>query len=141
MMIGALAVPGALRNCFASEKPSVSGIIASTNTRSNAQSAAAARSTSAIASLAEVVSNGIMSQFKSISCKMRRFVVLSSTTRTRRPRTVSLTSIDGAGVFETGKRDVKWKVLPSRGVLSTQIFPRICSTIFVQIPKPRPVPP
>ena len=140
MMMGALKDCGALRSCFASEKPSVSGIIASTRTRSKL-SAIAIRSAFHHCFLGRAGEQRNHLPIRERLVKMRRFVALSSTTRTRRPRTFFLASLDDTAVFEMGKSAVKWNTLPSPGVLSTQIFPCICSTSFMQIPKPRPVPP
>ena len=42
---------------------------------------------------------------------------------------------------DTPIRAVKWKVLPSCGVLSTQMRPPIRSTSVDEMARPRPVPP
>ena len=142
-MIVAPARFGSRRICSATANPSMSGISASINTSGNfcpalLESCIVAR---AIRPFSTAV--GHICQCESISTSMPRFVALSSTISTGRPRRL----VDGwrlaraDGFCESENRMVKWNVLPRLGSLSTQIRPPISSTNCDEIVSPNPVPP
>src|ERR1035437_6598617 len=70
---------------------------------------------------------------------MRRFTWLSSMTSTGRAAAFHVVSSGRAS--DTPSWAVKWNVLPSCGVLSTQMRPPISSTSVAEIARPSPVPP
>ncbi len=74
---------------------------------------------------------------------MRRLVALSSTIMTGMPERsgIGAPSAPDADAGATPVRIVKWKVVPRRSALSTQMRPPIISTSFFEIVSPRPVPP
>ena len=84
-----------------------------------------------------------MRHWVSISSRMRRFVALSSTTRTRSPRRRAgrRDAAERDAPVATPKRAVKWKREPRPGSLSTVMRPPISSTSCAEIERPRPVPP
>ncbi len=94
------------------------------------------------ASSPESAEAAVMPKELSISTRASAAVALSSTTITR---TWCSTAIGGAtavtAALQMPKRTVKWKRLPTPGVLLTLMVPPISSTSCLEMVRPRPVPP
>ena len=110
---------------------------------SNAAPAATAAVNADRADFASLTVVGLIRQLASISSRMRRFVVLSSTARTRNPSSARRAA-SGAGltvVAGLSSVAVKKNVLPRPSVLSAQTRPPMSSTRRTTIARPSPVPP
>ena len=81
--------------------------------------------------------------FHAASCRsrIRRWVALPSTIKTRRFSRLRVVQRTGAGLRAFCSLTVNQNVEPSRGTLSTPISPPMSSTSCLLIASPRPVPP
>ena len=127
----------------ATSNPSISGICASSSTTRNGFPSIRARFIAFRAAAPLAAATGFIRQFVTISSSMRRFVALSSTTRTGKSCSFNgeasgVFSVDG---FCKPNRAVKWNVLPRPTWLSTHTRPPINSASCAHIASPRPVPP
>jgi hypothetical protein len=126
-----------------SSKPSTFGMCVSVKISPYGFPALWAFDISASASSPPITDVEIISQCLSIPSSIRRFVRLSSTTKTFTLRKIS----GGAMVLIATAfprlliRVVKWSCVPLSTSLSIQIFPPIISTKRAQMVNPKPVPP
>jgi hypothetical protein len=76
------------------------------------------------------------------SVRISRACSLSSTTRARRPATSGMKRFFGSrSALPMPNHTVKMNVLPLPYSLSAQMLPSIISTSFLEMERPRPVPP
>ena len=141
MMVLAVSVVSR-RMASTTAKPSMCGICASSSTNAKGWLRCAASRISCSACSPSPASTGCIFQLRRISARIIRLVWLSSTTSTdmfSRPLTGGVSTI--AAACGTPNCAVKWKVVPTPGVLSTQTVPCISSTSCATIDSPSPVPP
>ena len=143
------------------------GRCVSTSATANGSPPVAARRSSSKARSPLSATDRTRPHSRAISPSASRWVALSSTTSSRRPRSTPGTPLEGAksalaaeaaafaasptlaalaaAVAPAGravsKRAVKWNVLPLPGSLSTHSRPPIIATSWEQIARPSPVPP
>ncbi len=135
---------GPCRISSISSKPSILGICMSIKISAKGSPASCASDNFARASSPSCTELDFISHRPSIPSRIRRFVRLSSTTRTLTARKISGGAIAPTSITFVSaipRRAVKWNWLPRPSSLSTQIFPLIISTSLVEMVKPRPVPP
>ena len=123
----------------ATAKPSMPGIIASSSTSGKPCGEPASAASAVTPS---DTAEGRIRHRDSISCRIARLVVLSSTTSTGSPSRLTWRDAGASrGMSWTSRAALKEKVAPWPGVLSTQRRPPISATSCEEMVSPRPVPP